>query len=287
MTRIDQFASVFRAAAKERFAHRPVRVRDVLVITDLESEAAAGYAAGAASFLGALPDADARSVRHVEGHRTSDLGALIDRVDEAAPDLIVTYRNLHTDAWRWPYTLGDHVEVLTQVCKTPILLLPRLDGAPRPGDGSPPKTVMAMTDHLAGDDSLVNWAVGMTDEAPGRRLVLAHVEDDSVFDRYIELLGKTPDIDTETARSRLSALLLKEPEDWIDSVRDALEEAGRSMTVEADVGFGHHLATYREKVDRHGVELLVLHTKDDDQLAMHGLAYPLVVELRATPMLLL
>ena len=31
----------------------------------------------------------------------------------------------------------------------------------------------------------------------------------------------------------------------------------------------------------------MLHTKDDEQLAMHGLAYPLCVELREIPLLLL
>ena len=30
-----------------------------------------------------------------------------------------------------------------------------------------------------------------------------------------------------------------------------------------------------------------MYTKDDEQLAMHGIAYPLAVELRATPLLLL
>jgi hypothetical protein len=40
-------------------------------------------------------------------------------------------------------------------------------------------------------------------------------------------------------------------------------------------------------VDEHHVDLLVLNTKDEDQLAIHGLAYPLAVELRNTPLLLL
>lgn len=30
-----------------------------------------------------------------------------------------------------------------------------------------------------------------------------------------------------------------------------------------------------------------MHTKDEDQSAMHGLAYPLAVELRETPLLML
>ena len=40
-------------------------------------------------------------------------------------------------------------------------------------------------------------------------------------------------------------------------------------------------------IDEHQVDLLVVNTKDEDQLAMHGLAYALSVELRSTPILML
>ena len=44
---------------------------------------------------------------------------------------------------------------------------------------------------------------------------------------------------------------------------------------------------YRRLIAERNVKLLVMNTKDEDQLAMHGLAYPLSVELRDTPLLLL
>ena len=50
---------------------------------------------------------------------------------------------------------------------------------------------------------------------------------------------------------------------------------------------GHHLSTYKELVQKHQVDLLVMNTKDEDQLAMHGIAYPLAVELREIPLLML
>jgi hypothetical protein len=40
-------------------------------------------------------------------------------------------------------------------------------------------------------------------------------------------------------------------------------------------------------VEENEADLLVMHTKDDDQLAMHGLAYPLAIEVRSIPLLLL
>jgi hypothetical protein len=40
-------------------------------------------------------------------------------------------------------------------------------------------------------------------------------------------------------------------------------------------------------ITQHHIDLLVFNTKDDDQLAMHGLAYPLAIELRQIPLLML
>ena len=39
--------------------------------------------------------------------------------------------------------------------------------------------------------------------------------------------------------------------------------------------------------EKHDVDLLVFNTKEEDQLAMHGVAYPLAVELRRLPLLML
>jgi ribosome biogenesis SPOUT family RNA methylase Rps3 len=57
--------------------------------------------------------------------------------------------------------------------------------------------------------------------------------------------------------------------------------------VEHLVVFGHHLSEYKRLIEQHGVDLLVLNTKDEDQLAMRGIAYALAVELRQIPLLML
>ena len=48
-----------------------------------------------------------------------------------------------------------------------------------------------------------------------------------------------------------------------------------------------HVLGYKELVEENEIDLLVMYTKDEEQLAMHGIAYPLAVELRATPLLML
>ena len=48
-----------------------------------------------------------------------------------------------------------------------------------------------------------------------------------------------------------------------------------------------HVLGYKELVEENEIDLLVMYTKDEEQLAMHGIAYPLAVELRSTPLLML
>ena len=57
--------------------------------------------------------------------------------------------------------------------------------------------------------------------------------------------------------------------------------------IESVVTVGHRLSEYAGLIEEHEIDLLVFNTKDDDQLAMHGLAYPLAIELRQIPLLML
>ena len=48
-----------------------------------------------------------------------------------------------------------------------------------------------------------------------------------------------------------------------------------------------HVEDYRQLVVAGEIDLLVMNTREVDQLAMHGLAYTLAVELSDIPLLLL
>ncbi|MCA9538683.1 MAG: universal stress protein [Myxococcales bacterium] len=284
MTRIDQFESVFRAAAKPRFQPAPIQLGRVLVVTDLDASEGAAYTARVRGFLAGVTGAEAIDWREVHGEADT-VGHLLQRVQDEGPDLVVTYRNLHSGAFRWPHTLGDHAEVLTQVTNVPVLLLPRPDFEGVDALLENTDRVMVLTDHLSGDDHLVHYGVAFA--APGGVLFLVHVEDNRTFDRYIEIISKIPTIDTDNARATIADRLLKEAQDYAQSCADALKAADVPLEVRIEVTLGHHLSVFRRLVRDHKIDLLVLNTKDDDQLAMHGLAYPLAVELRDVPMLML
>jgi nucleotide-binding universal stress UspA family protein len=180
--------------------------------------------------------------------------------------------------------LGEYIDVLTQATSTPVLVLPH---PKRPPERAVTDTlnVVAMTDHLVGDDRLVNWAARFT--ADGGRLVLSNVEDIAAFERFMEVVGRIPSIDTEGAREHIQERLGRDARDYIASAARVLSREGLPFSVAEVVTRGHHLSEYRRIVEDHDADLLVMNTKDEDQLAMHGLAYPLAIEVRSIPLLLL
>ena len=282
--KVDQFESIFRSAAKTRFEYSAVQVESVLVISDRDERAASEFGDLVRSRLAVLERGENIRWRVVHGGEYDSVPALLELVETERPGLICTYRHLHSDSWQWPYTLGEYIDVLTQVTSTPIIVLPHPERQPVDAVRGT-KIVMAMTNHLVGDHALVNWAARFTDE--GGRLVLSNVEDDSALGRFIEAVGRIPSIDTDTTRIAIEDRLERDARDFMLSCSEEIVRAALPISVESVVAHGHHLSEYTRLVEEHRADLLVMHTKDEDQLAMHGLAYPLAIEVRSIPLLLL
>ena len=283
MTEIDQFESVFKSAGKTLFEHETVSIKKVFVISDGDQIASAKFLAICKAFFAVLGDQVQWQV--VDGAQFDDASSMLKLVEQNTPDLICTHRYLHMQAREYPYSLGAYLDVLTQVSTMPILVMPR----PESISGDYPYTdtnrVMAITNQFTGDNHLASYAARLTQ--PSGRLWLTHIEDQATLDRYLTTISKIPEIDTDTARKTLPEQLLKEPHDYIQSCREGLSKAGFNMEIESVVVMGHHLRDYKKLIEAHKIELLVLNTKDEGQLAMHGVAYSLTVELRDIPMLLL
>ena len=286
MSSLDQFASVFNAAAKPAYQHADIKINKVLVITDLEEAQAKLYQQSIRNFLSVI-DREADADWHtVPGKGFTTVHDLIQLVEKERPDFIATYRHLHSEAWRWPYSLGEHLDVLIQATDAPALVLPHPDRKGIPEHTLEDTThVMAVTDHLAGDDRLVHYAVRFTQK--NETLILAHVEDEIVFSRYMDSISKIPEIDTDVARDAIMEQLLSEPREYISSCTEVLEKERIKISVESSVTVGHRLDHFQGLAKEHQVDLMIMNSKDEDQLAMHGKAHPLAVELRSTPLLFL
>ena len=285
MSKIDEFESVFKSAAKPVFHIEPLQIKYVLIVVDLEQSLLSEYIDRVSKFLSALNSIDnSIEITIVDGGQFDHVQQLLDICKGHSADLVCTYRNIHGSSIDYPYSLGEYVDVLTQVVDIPVLLLPRPEDLSDDGMKNT-DCVMLMTDHLAGDNRLVTYGAMFT-EAHGE-LILTHVEDEMTFERYIQVIGKIQDIDTDVAREEIMQQLLKEPADFIESCQTGLQEAGLLLEIKPIVTVGHHLSDYKKLVAANQVDLLVMNTKDDDQLAMHGLAYPVSVEIRNVPLLLI
>ncbi len=284
MTKLDVFESVFRSADKPVYAYERVEIARVLIVTDLSDAEGAPLVDQVRTFLSVL--GGDLEWRHLGGADFGSVGSLLEQVEGAAPHLIVTYRHLRSDAWQWPYGLGEYLDVLTQATDIPVLILPHPDAERAlPHAVADLDCVMAITDHLTADSRLVDYALRLT--APSGTCWLTHIESQHQFDRFLAAVEKIPEIETDDVRQLVEAQLLKEPRDYIESCRKGIEAQGVPVKIEAIVAMGDRVEEYRRLVEDHRVDLLVLNTLDGDQLAMHGQAYPLAAKLRGIPLLML
>lgn len=283
MTNLDQFESVFKAADRQQFAGIDIELDKVLLVSDSETDMSEQMLYELKQILSGVVALQSARFETVTGSQFASIDQLMEVVESHRPDLICTVRNLHNPLPQVPHSLGSYVDVMTQVVACPVLLLPR----PTPEHRwQAIREVMAITDHLAGDDRLVSYASQFTPD--GGTLVLAHVEDERTFDRYMATISKIPSIDTEEAGTLLREQLLKEPSNFIQNCQQQLrEDRGEAIQIESVVTIGHQLEDYRGLIHKHALDLLVMNTRDDEQLAMHGKAYPLTIELRDIPLLLL
>lgn len=296
MTQIDQFESIFRAASKSVFEYEDWDLKKITVVCDGDKSAATAFCEDIKQFVSHAFDVNAIQWTVIAGSEFTTVDSLIKLIEEESPCLICSHRNLHIPSTEYPYSLGVYIDVLTQAADAPVLLLPhpQIKHAETETETSRVKTknwhtdtkrVMAITDHLDDDLSIVKAAIKMTAESG--TLYLTHIEDERAYHRYMKIIDKVPEIDSDIAHERVLERLLLEPMNFIESCRSEVAAQNLPFSVEPIVQLGHGLAEYKKIVSERNVDLVVMHTKDNDQLAMHGLAYPLTIELRDTPLLLI
>lgn len=285
MDKIDQFESVFRASSKARFKYQSIHLGKVLLISDLGNQETERVLERVQHFLRDTHKGDRIEWASLSRGDYQNIRDLLARIDEAAPDLVVTQRCLTEVEKNPPFSLGLYLDVLTQITRYPILVLPDPESADFEKAMEHLREVVVVTDHLAGDSHIINWAARFVPREG--KLVLTHVEDDAAFARYKDVLGKIPDIDTELASEQILAQLLKEPGEFIADARRVFEEEKVPIEVVAEIRTGHAIKDYQEILDAHEGDLLVMNTKVADQMAMQGSAYAIAIEYRHVALLLL
>ena len=97
MTNLDQFESVFKSADKAVYKYDRPTFDRVLLVTDLNKADAAGIADRVRSFLTVIDEAGTRW-NTLYGDDFGSVQALLENIEKLKPDLIITYRHLHSEA---------------------------------------------------------------------------------------------------------------------------------------------------------------------------------------------
>lgn len=281
MTNIDEFESIFRRAERDPFTYQPLDVADVVLLTDRDRDFAADAADAVKRFLPTLGDS---KFELVTGDRFGTVRDVLNVLEDNRPDLIVTFRHLQEGMLVPQHSLGVYLDVLTQVIDSPVLVLPGTSAEPQiPQDLA--DSVLVLTDHIRGDARLVSSAAAL---APAdATLHLAHVEDDLVFQRYLATIDRIPELNSDAAREHLEATLLGDARQYMEAAIVGLENAGVPHQTALHVVRGHRLKTFQALMTESNADLCVFNTKDDEQLAMHGMAYAVAVETTDRSLLLL
>lgn len=283
MLDLDTVESQFRASVKELPKLRRPDVAKVLFVHDLSHEKASGVLSDLVVFLRTLPRASSWSTIGLEDIK--GVSSMLQLVEEAAPDLLVTYRNLFETEKQLPHSLGTYVDMLTQATDIPVLLLPDPDGPVFAEATQNTDRVMVITNRIVGDNRLVNWGLRLVED--GGRLSLAHIEDEAIFERYLEAISKIPGLDTDLARSAIEAQLLKEARSYIDACKQVIQDQHPGVEVHDTVKIGPRMLDYVALARSEAHDIVVMNTRVEDQRAMHGPAYSLAVELLNKPLLML
>ncbi len=280
---IDEFESRFKRAARDPFQYQDIPISSLTLVTDGTADDARAQESELFAFLPHLETATTR--RHVLGADYDSVSDLLQFLSANPTDLIVTSRHLQERELVPRHSLGVFVDVLTQATTVPVLLLPGAAGNRVSLNNHQCRNVMVVTDHIAGDSRLVNYGASF---CPQRgELWLCHVEDDAVFNRYIRAIERIPEIETEQARQLINDQLLSEAEHFIESCIEELKQESTGTEFHTSITRGHHLKEYGQLIESHDIDLLVMNTKDDEQLAMHGMAYSIAVEMIDVAQLLL
>lgn len=281
--KLDDFESVFRSSVKTPFHHAPPNIESALLITDVDNAATESFLEASKAFLGSGHAQDIEWTT-MTSEDFDEVATVLDRVRRNPPSLVVCYRHLLGQGAKLPYSLGSTVDTLTQATDVPVLLLPRPDDE-KIELPTRAQQVMVVTDHLTGDDRLVNWAAHLC--VDDGTLFLTHIEDEATLGKYLDACSKIPGIDVDVATEKLPKKLLAMPTDYIASTAEILAKQGIHENVEALVRLGDPVKDYEKLVEELNVDLLIMNTKDQSQNAMHALAYALSVEIRNRPLLLL
>ena len=278
MLKLDHFASLFRAANKEQIVIPDVSIERILLVTDMDKEKSLQLWERWKGFFH-----ESVKMSLLDAPISQSLPSLIEAMQGADCDLVVTYRCLHSDAWQYPYAIGSYVEVLTQIMPFPVLLMPH--PIQFTNVYTEPKRLLLFSAELTKEAELLGFATAFA-SSKDVSLLMAQMDDQATYDRIFDIISKIPQIDTDDAQHYIKERRSNEMNDWVLRCTEHLEAKEIGLQLSHIDILEPNMNKCASLIEEHHADLLIINTKDEEQLAIHGLAYPIMVQFRNIPLLL-
>ena len=283
---LDEFESQFKSAVKTPYVYEEISLGSIALVCDEDGAASAELLKSVQPLAPPLAGHPEPRWKVFDRDSFTTVSDLLLKLGDFGADLVVAERNLKLDhADNLIYGLTNYIDALTQVMEAPLLLLPSRSHHDGLRNYATPRVIMVETDHLTGDNRLINWGVRFAE--PDGSLYLTHIEDGAAFAKTIDAISRIPEIDTQLAEQTLHDTLLKLPHDFVLSAKARLRTRFPDLSIEEIVRFGTALSDYESIIEEKDIDLLILNTKEAGQLAMNGIAYAMAVEFKERPLLLL
>ena len=254
---LDVFESMFNRSVKHHYEFQPVKLNSLMIIAESDH-------------LNSLDEFGSKYCENRAKYKyTSDFSwsDLLNTLEETKPDLLLMQRQLGIPSGL-KFSLGPILISLSQELEIPILILPT------DYKGFEIRNVLAGFDHQIDNSHLVNHSLILKKEM--ERLVLVHVEEESVFNYYVDAIAKIPGINTDYARTAIEETILNLAGDFFKNVKDNLND--ESFKVYEYCKLGDVVNEYKEIISEHSIDLMVFEAQDDSKLAMHSLGQSLAIQ---------
>ncbi len=279
---LDNFTSQFKSAFKEGFNYSEVKVSNICLITSLGIEHSKRTQENVSSLLPEYSEQYEWSI--LLDSQFASIQDMLKQIEICKPDLIVVERAIKTPEQDILYGLSPYIETITQVINTPILLLPA-NGLNLPSDKSKDTKILVAAHHLIDSQGLINWGVFFA--KPNGQIYLNHIEDRHTFKRYIEVIEKIPEIDSDIATKTIYDELLKLPTEFIETVRNELASKFPEIEILGLVKISHALSEIKHAMEGKEIDLLIVNSKDPSHLAMDAMSYECAIEFKNKHILML
>ncbi|MCJ8290917.1 MAG: hypothetical protein HRT58_15305 [Crocinitomicaceae bacterium] len=255
---LDIFESIFNRSVKRRYKYEDYQLGKVLIIgnsNDLDK---------LSNFISEY----CPEIQSYEYNSTFNWVEFKSEIEKAQPDLILIERQLGISNRDLTYSVGPILESITQEINIPVLVIPH------EFEGLKIETIGIGFDHQIDNSNLINKGLLMRRHL--KNIELIHIEDESIFNYYLDAIAKIPGINTEYAETNIKETILDLSGDFFKDVASNLE----NETLKAGIHckFGDTVQSYGELIKDRKIDLLVFAAEDDSKMAMHSLGHSLTIQ---------